>query len=81
MEVKRDESIHRATRVVVDTGLVPHRVVLRYVPDSVQPWVTHFEAMKVADEDTLVHAYWFQGHYFDTKEDALEDFNERASKL
>lgn len=82
MKVTRDKNILRTTSVKVDDGLVPHRVVLRHVPESVMPWVTHEEAMKIVDDgETMVHHSFYWGNYFDSKEAAEADFEKRASKF
>jgi len=88
MKVLQERSIVRATAVKVADGLVPHRVVMRHDPESVQPWTTHEETMKFEpDPDNpsegvkLVHGSFYWGHYFDTEAEAVKDFEERKGKF
>lgn len=87
MKVTREGSIVRATSVKIDDGLVPHRLVMRHVPDSVQPWTTHEETMTLSPDETsedgamLVHRSFYWGHYFDTEAEAVADFDKRKESF
>lgn len=56
-----------------DDSTMTHRIVLRHIPESVQPFVTH---MQVFPPDRP--AYFVQGHYFSDLKDAFEDFGKRS---
>lgn len=85
MDVIDHPSISYRTRIVVDHGLVHHRLVLRYAEESVQPWVTCLENLKVTkineNGGVLEHDSFYWGEYFDTEEEAKDSFKRRKEKF
>ena len=77
MKIKDHPTIVWASAVVISQGTKPHRVVLRHVPESHDPWVTHMENLKIVDAETLEHESFYWGHYFEEKEHAEADFHAR----
>ena len=77
-KVLNDPSILNYTFIKVSEGLRPHRVVLRHLPDEVQPYVVHMENMNLVEDDTYGHDTFYWGHYFDSLEDAEKGFEERS---
>ena len=75
-----DPSVKFGSFIKVSRGTRPHRIVLREV-GGVQPFVTHFENMKIVDDDTYGSDGFYWDHYFDTYEQALADFNERVKNF
>ena len=85
MDVIDHPDVRQRTRIIVDHGLVHHRIVLRYDSGSVQPWVTCFENLKVTklneNGGVLEHDSFYWGEYFDTEAEAEKSFKLRKAKL
>ena len=77
MKIKNDSSVIKATSIKIEDGMLPHRLVLRHLTDSIQPYVTHCESMRFEQGEVWIHDSYFWGHYFSKKEDAEKDFEER----
>jgi len=77
-KIKNDPSILQHSPIQIQEGLQPYRFVLRHVPGEFQPFVTHRENMKL-ESGVWIHSEFYWGHYFSSKEDAVKDFNKRAS--
>ena len=94
-EFDNDKSIVRYSRVVLNHGCKPSRIVLRKLGDA--KWVTHLETLGL-DGSTWKHDGFHNGHYFEVVEDgvtgeefkrlcgeefdrACADYNERCGKL
>lgn len=83
-------SILYASKIIIGAASTCHRVVVRKLSDK--EYVTHLENV-VLDGDTWKHGDFYQGNYFtadvpsdansqrEARDRALEDFNERSSKL
>ena len=76
MNIQNHPSILNAGEIRIQSGCVPHRVVLRHEPESYQKYVTHMENLKL-NGDTFEHESFYWGHYFSTLEAAEKDFQER----
>jgi hypothetical protein len=76
MKIENHPSILDAKPIIMQSGCVPHRIVLRWETESYHPYVTHMENLKL-EGDTLVHEDFYCGHYFSTLEDAQRDFASR----
>lgn len=76
MNIENDPSVVVASTICVSEGLRPYRYVVRHLPGEVQPWVCHRENF-VFEGETARHESFYWGHYFDSQEEALEDFQER----
>ncbi len=90
-----DDSIRRHSRIVLNLGCKPSRIVLRKLGDA--KWVTHLETLGL-DGSTWRHDGFHNGHYFEVREDgvdqpeferlcgeefdrACQDYNLRCEKL
>ncbi len=85
IEVQADESIVCASRIVINLGCKPSRIVLRRVEGG-HPFVVHMQTLQLATGDHepyWAHDGFHNGHYFkaDDENQAREDFHERARKL
>lgn len=82
MKIKNEESVMYGSAIKIADGTMPHRVVLRKVEDSYQPYVTHYENMRLEDGgNTWVHDSFYWGHYFSSKDDAVKDYEERSARF
>lgn len=76
-----DPTILAASKLILEEGCMPHRVVLRGIENG--KFVTHMENL-VLMGDTWKHRDFYWGHYFE-REDALNkakaDYAERCAKL
>lgn len=85
-KVEDDPSIKQAGPLRVGEGVLPSRYVLRFVPESHDPWVTHLEVLDlfVTEQEggRVVGVFksrgFSQGNYFSNAKDAKEDFDKRA---
>ena len=66
--------------IIVADGLVPHRAVLRHVPENVMQWISHWEQVAFIGEE-VVHRSFFDGNYFDDEKDARKDFERRVIRF
>jgi hypothetical protein len=81
LKIKNDPEIMEATPIVIHDGMKPHRLVLRFLEDSYQPYATHMEDMRLEEHDTWVHEAYYHGHYYGSLELAKSDFEDRRRSV
>ncbi len=75
----------RATRVIIEQGSMPHRLVVRELEPGAK-WVVHTETFETADplgesSARLVHVGFANGDYCRTLAEAFKTFEERAKRF
>lgn len=73
MKIIDHPSIIKSGKIRDQHRSIPHRIVLRHEPGSLQPYITHMENLEIKD-GTFVHESFYWGHYFSNLEDAEKDF-------
>ncbi len=76
MKIVDESSIIDSKSFRMRPGEFPHRIVLRYLPDSKAPYSTHYENLKVENNE-LHHYSFYLGRYFSSLEEARHDFEYR----
>lgn len=78
--IKQEESIIYAKKTIIVNGSAPCRIVLRRnnseVTSEVMPFSTNVEELKI-ENNSLVHAHFYSGRYYENIADAKEDFEKR----
>jgi len=78
MKIVNEASVLQGSAVKIVDGCVPVRLVIRKI-EGYHPFSTHKEEMSVVGND-VVHSSFYDGRYFHSLEEALDDFNERTSR-
>lgn len=80
MKILNDSSIIDCTPLVIYDGCQPTRWVLRYIPESYQPYVIHQQNMKLAsDGHTWEHKDYHNGKYFTNLVAATQEFKKKSN--
>jgi hypothetical protein len=77
MKIENESSIIDSKNIILVSGYLPYRYVLRYVPDSFHQYVTHREVMKL-EGDTFIHDSFECGHYFNSIDSTKADLEMRT---
>ena len=91
MRIERTKDTIRASKIVIEDGHKPHRIVLRRVPGGPRgtQYVTHLECLRLVlvqldppeTEIVAEHEGFSEGRYFAGEEAADLDFDARAKGL
>jgi len=76
VKIVNEASILEARELRMRSGEFPHRIVLRYIPDSDTPYSTNYENLKVENGE-LHHYSFYLGRCFSSLEEAKHDFDFR----
>jgi len=80
MKVENDSSIINWTPITIKDGDLPYRIVVRKV-EGCKPFACYYENMRLEASNNWVHQSYYYGSYFDTEEQATNEFELRRNSF